>query len=165
MPKRPHLRNESFNSASVRLPSGSRLVLTVPLNSKGSCGMADRFFRTASKPIVARSTPSMMILPFVNSTSRKRACTQEDLPAPVLPTIPICNSSQINCQPSQNRLYEAKIPTFCPGLTWNDNPFKTSGRSDRYRSSTSSNVRSPLEGQVASGSVSLTGAASTGSPQ
>ena len=43
-----------------------------------------------AKPIVEISIPSMIISPFTASMIRNNAKVKLDLPAPVLPTIPIC---------------------------------------------------------------------------
>lgn len=44
--------------------------------------MAESLCLTVSRPISARSTPSIVILPSDNSTSRNKACKQELFPAP-----------------------------------------------------------------------------------
>ena len=52
--------------------------------------------RSALRPIVSVSTPSMRIAPAVGSTSRKRARMSVDLPAPVRPQMP---QPDCRCQP------------------------------------------------------------------
>ena len=44
----------------------------LPLNSVGSCGMMASRVRSASMPIVVRSTPSISMVPLSASTRRKR---------------------------------------------------------------------------------------------
>lgn len=81
---RPHRFSASFRVASEQIPSGSRLSRMVPLNRKGSCGIAVRERRRVSNPIVEMSTPSTVIVPAPdNSTSLNSACKQELFPAPV----------------------------------------------------------------------------------
>ena len=50
--------------------------------------MMDNFERRSSRPISIMLIPSIFILPAINSTSRNNATPSEDLPEPVLPTIP-----------------------------------------------------------------------------
>jgi hypothetical protein len=63
---------------------------TEPEKMMGSWGMIASRERKTSSPIWAMSMPSMEIEPLVGSTMRKSALVSVDLPAPVLPTIPIC---------------------------------------------------------------------------
>ena len=49
-----------------------------------------KLFICEAKPIVEISIPSMIISPFTASMIRNNAKVKLDLPAPVLPTIPIC---------------------------------------------------------------------------
>ena len=48
--------------------------------------------------MVAISTPSIRILPPALSRMRNNAKVSDDLPAPVLPTIPICRNQRENDQ-------------------------------------------------------------------
>ena len=74
---------------SLYSPRGSRLLLTVPSNIVGSCGMMLSLDLRSCSPMVQMSTQSTSIWPIVGSTIRKRACIRVDLPLPVLPTIPV----------------------------------------------------------------------------
>ena len=74
----------------------------VPENRMGSWGIIDILLLKVLRPIFEISTPSMMILPSLISTSLNNAVTRELLPAPVLPFFNsnnYCNnnSSSINC--------------------------------------------------------------------
>ena len=77
--------------------------------------------------------PSMAMYPPAASIMRNNARAKEDLPAPVLPTIPI----------------------FSPGFTEQVNSFKTRGRPGLYRVSYSWNVNFPSWGQSARGWFSM----------
>jgi hypothetical protein len=74
---------------SENCPRGSRLYLTVPWKSVGSCGMIPKRERRSCKPIVLMSTESIIILPSAGSTRRNNAPINVVLPLPVRPTIPI----------------------------------------------------------------------------
>mmetsp|Transcript_32509 Transcript_32509/g.43367 ORF Transcript_32509/g.43367 Transcript_32509/m.43367 type:complete len:227 (+) Transcript_32509:696-1376(+) len=68
---------------------GSRFSLTVhPLNKTGVCGITDMPPRTMCSPNFDISTSPTSILPLSASKMRKRACTNELFPDPVLPTTP-----------------------------------------------------------------------------
>lgn len=88
---RPHRRKASFNSTSVLSPEGSRFCRIVPLKRRGSWGIADNPWRSVSSPTFAMFTSSTVMTPPDNSTSLNKACKHELLPAPVLPTMPICH--------------------------------------------------------------------------
>ena len=75
------------NAASANSWNGSRLSLNEAENNIGSCGMMDKFLRKSTRPILFVSTPSMYKPPSMLA-KRKRAVISDDLPAPVLPTIP-----------------------------------------------------------------------------
>lgn len=66
--------------------------LMVPMNSTGSWGIMDNFKRKSSKPISAMLIPSICIKPDSKFTSLNSATPSEDLPEPVLPTIPKCSN-------------------------------------------------------------------------
>lgn len=64
-----------------------------PEKRTGSWGMMEIRERRTSSPTLAISTPSIEIDPLEASTILKMAVVSVDLPAPVLPTIPICKSN------------------------------------------------------------------------
>mmetsp|Transcript_2828 Transcript_2828/g.6335 ORF Transcript_2828/g.6335 Transcript_2828/m.6335 type:complete len:216 (-) Transcript_2828:1365-2012(-) len=99
-------RSPSHTSSSLKRPKGSRLDLTVPEKSTGSCGMTAMTLRRVFRPMVEMLTPSMRISPLSSSTSRSSAVSRLLLPAPVRPT----------------------IPTFSLPATARDRPLNTSGR-------------------------------------
>ena len=61
------------------------------LYSIGTCGMMDILDLRSCSPMSAMTRPSITMLPTAASIIRKSANDRDDLPAPVLPTIPICN--------------------------------------------------------------------------
>mmetsp|Transcript_9937 Transcript_9937/g.22128 ORF Transcript_9937/g.22128 Transcript_9937/m.22128 type:complete len:259 (+) Transcript_9937:247-1023(+) len=77
-----------ISSASVCSSKGSRLDLTVPVNTTGSWGMMDRPRRRRLSVMLEMSTPSIMMEPWPSSNMRYRASRQVDLPEPVRPTMP-----------------------------------------------------------------------------
>lgn len=56
----------------------------------GSCGMMASLLRRSRSPICPMSSPSTTILPADGSIMRNSASASDDLPAPVRPTMPIC---------------------------------------------------------------------------
>ncbi|KAL0104941.1 hypothetical protein PUN28_016528 [Cardiocondyla obscurior] len=81
----------SFNSTSSRARhNGSSL----PENRNGSCGIMLILERRSCKPIWPESIPSISIKPST-SAKRKSAWIRDDLPAPVLPTIPTFSRGKI----------------------------------------------------------------------
>lgn len=86
------------------------MVLTVPWNKIGSCGMILSRDLKSCRPILEISTPSMTILPLEGSTTLNRAWISVDFPLPVLPTIPTF---------------------FSPGIV-QDTPLSTIGRDGLY---------------------------------
>ena len=91
----------------------------------GSCGMKVIYWRSYFKLTLAMSIPSIKIEPPANSTNLDRAMLTVDLPAPVLPTIPI----------------------FSPLFTSKESFFRTSSIFGRYRNSTSLEAMVPRDGQ------------------
>ncbi len=81
---------------------GSRFFLMVPVNSTGSCGMIDIFWRRSCRPISEVNTPSTKILPS-GSIKRNSAEIRELFPAPVRPTIPTW--------PTQSRTHQCTVLT------------------------------------------------------
>lgn len=57
---------------------------------QSTCGIIEIFSLRSCKPIVEMSTPSIIIDPS-KYASLNRPWIIDDFPAPVLPTIPICN--------------------------------------------------------------------------
>ena len=55
-----------------------------------TCGMMVSRERKSCSPRVAMSTPSMVIFPPAPSRIRNKANVNDDFPAPVRPTMPIC---------------------------------------------------------------------------
>ena len=74
--------------SSLYSPKGSKFLRNEPEKRTGSCGMMEILERRSCSPMLLVSIPSMKILPS-GSVSRKREAIKDDLPAPVLPTIPI----------------------------------------------------------------------------
>jgi len=74
--------------------NGSRFDLSVPENMTGSCGMIVRPDLNLVNPIWAMSTLSILILPEAASIILNKERVMDDLPAPVLPTMPIFFSPQ-----------------------------------------------------------------------
>ena len=68
--------------------NGSTFSLIVPYSKNGVCGMNAIFLLRACKPTVVISMSSILICPSSSSQRRNNVCRMEDLPAPVLPTIP-----------------------------------------------------------------------------
>jgi hypothetical protein len=66
--------------------------LTVPENSTGSWGMMDIFERNNCKGTCVIFTPSINISPSDIWTALNRLIVNDDLPLPVRPQIPICNT-------------------------------------------------------------------------
>lgn len=60
-----------------------------------TCGIMLSFPRRSWSPIVDMSIPSMKILPPAGSRILNKQFDRVDLPAPVLPTIPICKKMMI----------------------------------------------------------------------
>ena len=58
---------------------------------RGTCGMMVSLVLRSCRPISPIHTPSIKICPLAASMIRKNAKVNEDLPAPVRPTTPICN--------------------------------------------------------------------------
>jgi len=75
--------------SSVNWSKGSKFDLIVPVNNNGSCGIIPIFDRKSSRPIFEILIPSMTMFPSSDSTSLNNADINEDLPAPVRPTIPV----------------------------------------------------------------------------
>ena len=76
-------------------------------------------------PISLMSTLSMVMHPSTNSVSRNSPYNNDDLPLPVLPT----------------------MPTLCPASTLNETFFKTGSKSFLYVIVIPMKLISPLEGQ------------------
>lgn len=128
--------------------------LIVPINSTGSCGMIDSFDRRSSRPISVIFTPSILIKPDVKSTNLNNETPNDDLPDPVLPTIPRRHTINQMCDVS-DCFYVIKVPIFSCGSISNETSFKTSGRFGRYRIFTCENWIQPFRGQSAAGRRSL----------
>lgn len=79
----------SHISWSVCFNKGSRLYLTDPTKSVGSCGMTAKWDLRSWSPIVEMSRSSITIFPSVGSTKRNKALMKVVFPLPVRPTIPI----------------------------------------------------------------------------
>lgn len=62
--------------------------------NKQTCGMIDSFSLKSCNPISQIDTPSMVSFP-LGSASRNKADINDDLPAPVRPTIPIYSNSRV----------------------------------------------------------------------
>ena len=101
-------------STSVCSSKGSRFILRLPLKRTGSWirsrnpfsitqffflllfwdkrtwGIIDKHFLRSCRPMVEMSTPSIRIFPPAASINLNRPRVNDDFPAPVLPTIPIC---------------------------------------------------------------------------
>ena len=71
-------------------------ISDVAVLRRGTCGMMVSFVLRSCRPMSPIHTPSMKICPLAASMIRKNAKVNEDLPAPVRPTTPICNI-QICC--------------------------------------------------------------------
>jgi len=67
----------------------------VPENKTGSCGIIDILDRRSRNPSPCMSTPSTNMRPSLMA-SRNNAATIDDLPAPVLPTIPTYDDNDNN---------------------------------------------------------------------
>lgn len=72
--------------------------MDVPIKckSKITCGRIVILQRTSCRPTPVVAISSMEIDPSAGSINLNRACVKEDFPAPVLPTIPICNLNEYN---------------------------------------------------------------------
>mmetsp|Transcript_59487 Transcript_59487/g.158264 ORF Transcript_59487/g.158264 Transcript_59487/m.158264 type:complete len:220 (-) Transcript_59487:144-803(-) len=103
------------NVSSAYVRCGSKLKRKEPVKKLGSCGTQEmqRLRRESDKE--AASNPSMRNVPEVTSASLASAMNKELFPLPVLP----------------------QTPTLEPPANENVSPFKTSGKSDRYRMCTS----------------------------
>lgn len=106
-----HIRLTSQICSSVYSSSGSRLLLTVPSNMVGSCGIMLSLDLRSCTPIEHMLMPSIMIQPPTGSIILKRVCMRVDFPLPVLPTIPF----------------------FIPPANVHEMPLKTSGICAAYR--------------------------------
>jgi hypothetical protein len=121
----PAFSRRSNNILSLKVSSGSRLYLKVPVKRVGSWGMIVIRLLRSSKGTFEMSYPSRKIDPLYSSTILVIAKAIVLLPAPVLPTIPI----------------------FSPPLTLKFRPFKTISVSGRYLKNTSLNSIYPVWGQ------------------
>lgn len=78
-----------FNiSSSVLSEKGSRFSRIEPWSKNGVYGIKAILFRRRCKPTSRIFTPSISIFPFSSSTRRNKVYKMDDLPAPVLPTMP-----------------------------------------------------------------------------
>mmetsp|Transcript_22046 Transcript_22046/g.64022 ORF Transcript_22046/g.64022 Transcript_22046/m.64022 type:complete len:201 (+) Transcript_22046:270-872(+) len=118
----------SQHASSENVPRGSRLKRMEPENRCGCCGMTEMDSRSRDRGIVVEFTPSIHTSPPQISLSRLRARRRLDLPLPVRPT----------------------MPTFCPPPQTAETPWRTSGRSSRYRTRRSLKMMCPSEGQSVS---------------
>ena len=108
----PDCARTSQSSSSLAVSKGSRFNLMVPLKMKGVWGMTDKCWRRECRPIWRTLLPSISYTdPLSGSMILKSAWMKDDLPAPVLPT----------------------IPTFYPAFTLKDTSLRISGRFYRYR--------------------------------
>lgn len=110
-------------------------------------------FRKSFRPMVEMSTPSMTIDPDVSSTSRYSVVMILLFPAPVLTRGSVTTGTLITLLQSAHL---PTIPTFSPGLTDSDKPFKTGGSSGLYFSTTSLSSICPSAGHDAGGFLSGT---------
>lgn len=76
-------------SSSLCCRRGSKLLLTVPSNRVGSCGIMLNLDLKSCKPNLQMFTPSIIMLPSDGSITLKSAWMRVDLPLPVRPTTPI----------------------------------------------------------------------------
>ncbi|KAH3665605.1 hypothetical protein OGAPHI_003793 [Ogataea philodendri] len=83
----------SHSSSSVYISVGSMLDRNEPSKICESCGIIDSFDRKSYNPMLLVFTSSMSMWPLAASMIRKIANVNDDLPAPVLPTIPIFSFS------------------------------------------------------------------------
>jgi hypothetical protein len=83
-------------ASSLALEPGSRLYLTVPANSSGSCGRVTRDSRSLFKFNVDVSMPSMAILPPAASYIRRIKARSVDLPLPLRPQTAIFSPGLIS---------------------------------------------------------------------
>lgn len=66
------------------MPYGTRIKSSAyPANSKASCGTIDNFDLRSLRPMVAMSTPSIIIAPVSASIILNKAIVNDDFPAPV----------------------------------------------------------------------------------
>mmetsp|Transcript_10771 Transcript_10771/g.26106 ORF Transcript_10771/g.26106 Transcript_10771/m.26106 type:complete len:228 (+) Transcript_10771:193-876(+) len=134
-------RRACHTSSSLCRANGSMLKRTEPVKRTGSCGMMLNCFLRSSSPILVHSMPSTSMYPAVGSTSRSNTCINVDLPAPVLPTIPI----------------------FWPPSMVTVSPFRTRGSPGRYLTWRFLRDSLPFWGQSDGGRLpSTTSAASCG---
>ena len=82
------LSRHFHTSLSVYLSKGSRFARNVSANNTGSCGMMVIRDRRSCNPNEAMLWSSIMMEPPAASTIRNSPNVSEDLPAPVLPTMP-----------------------------------------------------------------------------
>mmetsp|Transcript_22094 Transcript_22094/g.69819 ORF Transcript_22094/g.69819 Transcript_22094/m.69819 type:complete len:200 (+) Transcript_22094:236-835(+) len=122
-------RRASQTCLSVCSSNGSRLYLRLPEKKLGSWGTQEMHLLSLLRGILAMSTPSMVIAPFVVSASLARAMKMELLPLPVLP----------------------QKPTFTPPGQAKSTPFNTMGRSSLYRIHSPETATAPASGKEAGG--------------
>mmetsp|Transcript_481 Transcript_481/g.1410 ORF Transcript_481/g.1410 Transcript_481/m.1410 type:complete len:228 (-) Transcript_481:195-878(-) len=109
-----HRSSASQIASSSYWSNGSMLERTVPLKMTGFCGTMESLDRSACRPILDTSTPSMVMGPDPSSsgsgsTRRRSESRRLDLPPPVRPT----------------------TPTRMPGSMSSETPLRTSGVSGR----------------------------------
>ena len=69
--------------------------INIYLNELFTWGSIVIFRLSSCKPIVVVVIPSITIEPSAGSIILNRACVRDDLPAPVLPTIPTCSYKKV----------------------------------------------------------------------
>lgn len=80
--------------------------------------------RRSVRPILEMSSPSISMLPDVNSTMRKRAIMMDDFPAPVLSESGVSHTRECETGPT----HRPTTPIFSPAPILKSSPFKTGGR-------------------------------------
>ena len=117
----------SSSCLSEQNPTGSRFSRRVPVKRKGSWGMMISCSLNSSRSSILMLTVSMYTSPADTSVKRKRQWNKEDLPLPVLPTIPtsewtMWRGFQKNGQKS----------TFSPAFVWRLTELSAQGRWSWY---------------------------------